>query len=497
MGASDTYSVETIVRQNGAVLARFTWEQGTPPAIPGGMLTHPVSFSKPVVGPTAIGAAIDAWTADMERRGKTAGTTRVFPAQVRRLVAALGWEDPREMTYAGASGYLATRRKERNWSGTTTDGVVSAFRCFSRFCLAAGLLSQDPFLALGRSGEVGGPGNRALTLDEARRLILVGYAASARDRRCKVPRGLWYGFLFLTGLRSHEAGLCRWGDVDFDPACPAIYADPSWSKNGKRQRVVLAPELIPKLEEWKRCVPAGAKDPVFPHVSNKGTFAADRVAAGIPELDARQRRCGLHSARKSLATWLYNAGVSDAVIARILRHETTMSQARYIDPDPSMEVDAMGRLPRVFPGVENFPDSQVPQDKGLRTFSRGIVHDRLKNEATFTDHSLSDDRLPRQAELSPRSPEGRRTPSLTGSGGRVPQVGVDPGPEEGSAAGRDSPSGESRDEDRPASAGLNGHCGLERDPVLIFAQAVERLGRLLTERRDATHADRSPARPRH
>ena len=276
--------------------------------------------------------------------------------------------------------------------------------------------------------------------------------------------------------------LCGLGDL------PAIVGGMSTQPVLSPKPVVGPTAIGAAVEAWtadmeRRGKTAGAKDPVFPHTSNKGTFAVDRVAAGIPELDGRQRRCGLHSARKSLATWLFNLGVSDAVIARVLRHETTMTQARYIDPDPGMELEAIRRLPNIFPGaVENFSDSQVPENTGLRTFSRGIVPDRLKNEVGFTDDSPSDDRLPRQAELSPRSPEGRRTPSLNGSGGRVPQVGVDPGPDKGSAAGRGSPSGEPRDENRPVSTGQTGHCGTQVDPVLIFAQAVERLGRLLTER---------------
>lgn len=479
MGASGNFVVRLEIRQNGALVLQTTWESSSIPVLLPDMPAQPALSLTPVVGPTDFACAVEAWEADMRRRGKKPGTIRVFTAQIRKLSAWCHWDRASDMDFAGATAYLAAMREAKGWSGPTTDGAVSALKAFSRFCHASSLLPQDPFLAIGRSREAGGPGNRALTVEEARRLVLVG-VASGRDRRARAPRGLWYGFLFLTGLRTHEAGLCRWGDVDFDPACPAIYTAPEWTKNGRRQRVVLAPELIPKLEEWRKCVPSGRTDPIFPKKPNKGTFALDREAAGIPELDGRQRRCGPHSCRKSLATWLYNLGVSSAVIERIMRHGGSLTQARYIDPDPAMELEAMARLPRVFPGSD--PDSgkqEVVVPKGLAENVRGIVPNRLRTEVLSPDTTgavavqLND-----QQNAPPVPSDGYRNLQSESSGGGVPRVGERPRPS-ASAAGREAPSGAPRDEDRPRSQGQNGYSGPENDPVLIFARAVERLGRML------------------
>lgn len=483
MGASGNYVVTTTITQNGRLLGKMTWESASPPVILPGMSSQPALSLTPVVGPTDFACAIEAWEADMRRRGKKPGTLRVFTAQIRKLSAWCGWDRVADADFAGASAYLAAMREAKGWSGPTTDGVVSAFKAFARFCHASGLVPQDPFLALGRSHEVGGPGNRALTLDEARRLVLVGIAA-CRDRRARAPRGLWYGFLFLTGLRTHEAGLCRWGDVDFDPKCPAIYTAPEWTKNGRRQRVVLAPELIPKLEEWRRCVPSGRTDPVFPRKPNKGTFALDRQAAGIPELDGRQRRCGPHSCRKSLATWLYDAGVSSAVIERIIRHGGSLTQARYIDPDPRMELEAIKKLPRVFPSVDNFAGAQVPENARDSKCSRGFVPDRLQNRGDCAEDVPAVVVHPDQSKPPPVPQDGygkypeRKLRGVTSSGRERP------GPAKASAAGREAPSGASRDQNRPRFQGRSGYFGPENDPVLIFARAIERLGRMLERQHD-------------
>jgi integrase len=288
----------------------------------------------------------------MDRRGVGERGSGMFVKRVRVAAAACGWSSPADMRYDQAAEYLAATRKERGWAGNTTDGVVSALRCFSRFCHAAGLVGMDPFLQLNRSGEQGGPGDRALTVAEVRSLITVAAATTARDRRSKCPRGLYYGFLALTGLRTIEAEKCTWGDVDLDAEIPSIWSDPSWSKNGQRQRVCLCPEIVEKLREWRRCVPNGRKDLVFPQVPNRATWIKDRVAAEIPEVDARGRRAGMHGLRKAFATWLYETGASDATISRLLRHGATLAQKTYVDPAPTLEVEAVNRLPKIFDGVQ-------------------------------------------------------------------------------------------------------------------------------------------------
>ena len=55
-------------------------------------------------------------------------------------------------------------------------------------------------------------------------------------------------------------------------------------------------------------------DPVFPHTPNRATFAKDRAAAGVPELDGRQRPVGFHSLRRGFASLLYAAKAPEATM---------------------------------------------------------------------------------------------------------------------------------------------------------------------------------------
>jgi integrase len=447
---------------------------------------QPVSYPAPALSiaqANPLSTALASWQADMDRRGVGERGSGMFVKRVRVAAAACGWSSPADMRYDQAAEYLAATRKERGWAGNTTDGVVSALRCFSRFCHAAGLVGMDPFLQLNRSGEQGGPGDRALTVAEVRSLITVAAATTARDRRSKCPRGLYYGFLALTGLRTIEAEKCTWGDVDLDAEIPSIWSDPSWSKNGQRQRVCLCPEIVEKLREWRRCVPNGRKDLVFPQVPNRATWIKDRVAAEIPEVDARGRRAGMHGLRKAFATWLYETGASDATISRLLRHGATLAQKTYVDPAPTLEVEAVNRLPKIFDGV------QVSVYAGLTPTMPKNENKAACVNAEKPIRSISDP-VSRTAHPAENNPPVRQTNGVASRGsppGGLFSVDGEPA-RESSAARRESRSSGSRDQNRPRLQPSNGYSRAENDAVLIFAEAVARLGRML-ERRHGTGSD--------
>ena len=479
------HGVYVRITENGVTLAVLSWVRGVGSGIIDTMpATQPDTFHPaPAIGLTGnpLCAALESWRSDMERRGAREASIRQFVKRVRNAAAACGWRAPADIRYDQAAEWLARERKAKEWSGTTTDGVVSALRCFARFCHAAGLVTLDPLLALNRSGEQGGPGERALTVEEVRALVTIASAATARDRRARCPRGLYYGFLALTGLRTIEAGKCTWGDLDLLGDPPALYSDPKWAKNGKRQRVCLCPEIVEKLSEWGGCVPSGRSDPVFPESSNRATWIKDRIAAGIPEVDGRGRRCGLHSLRKAFCTMLYATGASDATISRLARHESSITQSRYIDPDCALEVEAVRRLPKIFACGQL---TQVPLCQKLRNGAakKENMHACGAGEVSISSPS---DPVTRSAHPHENNPPVRQTNGVASRGsppGGLFSVDEQPA-RESSAARRESRLGDSRDENRPRLQPRNGHSRSANDPVLIFAQAVELLGRLLESRR--------------
>lgn len=298
-----------------------------------------------------IADAVDAACADMRRRGSVESSINRFRRLWLDCIAFNGWDEPRQCSYQGASVWLAHKR-ETGWSGPTHDQGVSALRVFGRFLHRAGYVQQNPFEFVETSGESGGSGSRALTTDEVRAMIRTALERQQKDGRARGNRALFWAFLALTGLRTAEAEACRWRDIDLDGNPPAIYSDPKWAKNGRRMRVVLNDEIVGLLREHRKTVPCRPDDLVFPVVPNRASWRTIRELAGIKPEDSMGREATTHGLRKWLATTLDATGASPGVVSRILRHSDTLAQERYIDPDPSSEVAAVQRLPKIWPESE-------------------------------------------------------------------------------------------------------------------------------------------------
>jgi hypothetical protein len=203
-----------------------------------------------------------------------------------------------------------------------------------------------------------------------------------RDRRSKGNPAVFLAFLHWSGLREdQEMGGIKWrdlclgagiprlnsperaaqgrSDVPLDAADPrpdavAAYftSDPAWAKNGKRQTVALNDECRTVMEAYRRTVPNGPDDPVFPIRPNRHTFQKLRDAAGIAAEDERGRGYSAHSARKWLATELDAVGASPGVVWAVLRHSDTLAEERYIQKSLSTQTLAVQGLALIWPENE-------------------------------------------------------------------------------------------------------------------------------------------------
>lgn len=170
------------------------------------------------------------------------------------------------------------------------------------------------------------------------------------------------------------------------------------------------------------------------------------------------------SFRRAFATLLYGVGTSDAVITRLMRHAHGITQARYIDPDPTMERAAVENLPTIFPESETSEDQRVsvshrewnvkkaPASVADREKSRYLPH------ATFEAH---DNTTP-----DPVPPLERRTLSQQAPGSGVALSGEHRPGQKASAARRGSPSGGPRDGNSIHSGPQMPICASQMDRVL-------------------------------
>lgn len=157
--------------------------------------------------------------------------------------------------------------------------------------------------------------------------------------------------LFATCCRIGELCGLRWSDIDLDAGRVTIRR--TWGRaadgkpllqehtKGKRVRVVpLPPSVVEELRGVDRSgvwlVP-GVGGPLNPFQA-AARWRAAVASSGLPRLTP-------HGARHSGATHLIAAGVSVAVVARILGHaDPAMTLRRYVHPDTSDEEAAIVRL---------------------------------------------------------------------------------------------------------------------------------------------------------
>lgn len=201
------------------------------------------------IGPAGrpVTAALDAWVAHLLGRGERDRSVRSYRRKVEECARACGWVTAADVRLGDAEGWLAGKRAGsgggERWSGTTADHATSILRRFGAWLHREERLESNPLEHLESSGEQGGDGSRALTVEEVRAMIAAARHRAAGDKRQRADAALYFAFLALTGLRDGEAGRCCWRDLDLDGQPPALYTDPAWAKNRRRMRVVLNDEI--------------------------------------------------------------------------------------------------------------------------------------------------------------------------------------------------------------------------------------------------------------
>lgn len=170
-----------------------------------------------------------------------------------------------------------------------------------------------------------GPGPRAFTTDEVRRLIARAQAMEAATKtagKYGANRSTLYLFLAHTGLRYGEACRLRWKNIDLEAGTLQVRED----KAGRGDWIPLHPEVVEALRSLRRegKGPSGARrnrehGDVFWAVS-KNTLVGDMDAANVPRsVDGKSGQW--HCFRKLSVTERLRAGAKPTDVQRLARHK--------------------------------------------------------------------------------------------------------------------------------------------------------------------------------
>ena len=272
---------------------------------------HLVEVGVPVVQRRPILELVDRWLGELARsggkQGMPAAAQHVKSARVKVTwwIKALHLESPAEVrrddVIARASGLKC--------SVATQEIYIQHLKTFLGWCFRNGYLAANPLAAHKKAAATPTFRRRALTVDEALRLLAV-----ASDRRAMV-----YKTALLTGMRRAELDSLRVGSVDWKAGKIALEA--RHAKNRKAADFYLPDAFL--VELYAFCAGRRLDDrlfltPVSPSKSAQ-TMHRDLGKAGVP-VETAEGRIDFHSLRVTFLTWVNELGEDVKTVQDLARH---------------------------------------------------------------------------------------------------------------------------------------------------------------------------------
>lgn len=328
-------------------------------------------------------------------------------ARLRKAIGAMRADNIEQLSYSGATTFLAALRTNEQLAAKTIDDHASLLKSFGQWLLDDERAAENPFRRLRNHRTEADQTRRrqALTFPQ---LGALAAAAAQRDvqetaaklaarkhklsperaeecieraRRTGERRALLYWFAGLTGLRANECRQVVWADLSLGAESPTVTVRAQYAKSRKSAQVPLHRHLVRLLEEERRRQalelrrPVAADDPVLQigaTTSHRWVLDRLRKDAAWAELkitDDEGRVLDFHALRASCATILAAHGASPAVAQRILRHS---------DPRITMKVYTKLGIGELAGAMDAIPDPdavQVNPQAEIAPGSAGIRRD--------------------------------------------------------------------------------------------------------------------------
>ena len=163
------------------------------------------------------------------------------------------------------------------------------------------------------------------------------------------PWRTFFVLLTLTAMRAGEALGLQWSDVDFEHQCIHIRRSAwrgrpqSTKTKGNAAPITLPEQLAEALTECRKNWKGTPEGWLFTTRNGRPPSSSKVVEYQLwPILDALGiERCGLHAFRRSVASFITDAGYSPEVAQKQLRHANVRTTLRYIRLRGSVTEKAM------------------------------------------------------------------------------------------------------------------------------------------------------------
>jgi len=295
----------------------------------------------------------------LAHRAKSVAWVSERTAHVERLIGSLLMPDLNEERI---HDYMETRRAE----GAGNRTINMELGCLSRAVGHTWRALWPKVRKLEENSDIG----QAIEPEQEKAVL----EAAARNRS-----RLIYPYLMVlcwTGMRSDEARMLRWSQVDFEAG--QITVDRSKTEAGKGRQIPMSAALRFALEHhaswyasklgpvepgwyvFPRCNRTKPEDPTRPAVSLKGSWVSVRDKAGVS--------CRLHDLRHSFCTKMAEAGVPESTMLDMMGHVSAAMLKRYSHIRAQARREAIATLesraasveaPKVSPKVKAFGVSKM------------------------------------------------------------------------------------------------------------------------------------------
>jgi integrase len=253
--------------------------------------------------------------------GRTSRHTQMTFSRAAKMVELAGVKRISHLSLSKALNALASLRAE-GLGMETCNHYVRAVKAFSRWLWKDGRAREHALAHLSTSNPEADlrRRRRALTPEEATRLVQAAESGPTVMGMTGPDRGMVYRLAMGTGFRASELGSLTRESFRLDSDPPLVVCEAGYTKNGRLAEQPVSDSLAALLRPWVASRASG--HPVFDMPGHTAEMIrVDLATAGIP-FETSAGRCDFHSLRAVYISNLVASGASVKTCQVLARHST-------------------------------------------------------------------------------------------------------------------------------------------------------------------------------